>query len=286
MHYGLKVENVTQLEAARQLGSPFRHAVHTGIVGKHAERGTARVILAAYAGKVAARYVATEGMRIGCYKRQVARHFLFGIGPYYGAYMAGRTGTQVVVVQAAAKEVVAAAPAQLGLCQGTHTVACRAEAERIAAAAQLAVAQTVVDRCLKAERLPVVRIVYAKRCLRVCGNVVVGKDGGETSTRTVGEEREYVAAEVVFVDAAYAGKEAVAAVYLPGESCHGKCKGKVVGVDVGEALQIVHERILVGSDITTERNSAVRLPDTGISALSSRAEASFARLKLVCNSPV
>lgn len=72
---------------------------------------------------------------------------------------------------------------------------------------EIVVSLSVVKRCLQAQVLMVVGVMYAHRSQRESGNGEVPAEGGEDAARAVGEKGKSVAAEVILVGAADAGEE-------------------------------------------------------------------------------
>ena len=108
----------------------------------------------------------------------------------------------------------------------------------------------VVERRLQAESILRITIVNAERRYGIYGDVVVGGDGREGSARTVREQSEHIAAEVVIVYAVDARKQMVALVDLPRQTCRGERKRYVRSVDAREVLQAVGEYRLVSCQHT------------------------------------
>ena len=90
--------------------------------------------------------------------------------------------------------------------------------------------------------------MYAHRSHWEIGNRQVVGNGGEDTARAIDEERSDRADEIVLVDCANACKEIMPVVGGPAQSSHSQPQRQVVGIDIREDLQVVHQALLACLD--------------------------------------
>ena len=250
MQRRLQREHLVELNVAGELSRPFVLFVDTRVGREHAELSLLVRIPAADDVEVVASDVVAEGVRISGKHGETFRQILLGISPDNWAHTLRNRSVQVAVEHAAAYVCARRVLVVFALRHEEHAVALGADAEHIVSLAEVFVSDAVIERCLQAESILRIAIVNAERRYGICGDVVVGGDGGEGSARTVREQAKHVAAEVVIVYAMDARKQMVALVYLPRQARRCERKRYVRSVDAREVLQAVGEYRLVGCQHT------------------------------------
>ena len=250
MQRRLQREHLVELNVAGELSRPFVLFVDTRVGREHAELSLLVRIPAADEIEVVASDVVAEGVRISGKHGETFRKVVLGISPDNGAHTLRNRSVQVAVEHAAAYVCARRVLVVFALRHEEHAVAFGADAEHIVSLAEVFVSDAVVERCLQAESILRITIVNAERRYGICGDVVVGGDGGEGSARTVREQAKHVAAEIVIVYAMDASKQMVALVYLPRQARRCERKRYVRSVDAREVLQAVGEYRLVGCQHT------------------------------------